>query len=277
MKRRSVHRMRMKRQANYVRFMRASALTAVTGIALAGAVLALIMIYDAPGLRIAHIYVRGCEAGIAEDVLVKAEPYRGKNIVAADLRSLRSLIERNAWIERAVIRRQYPDTLSISVSVRTARAVIELDDPYLVDERGIVFTGADGRYTDLPVLCGLTRADFEKDPAAAETMIHDGLQIIAALRTHALPLDDHVRITCSRELGYTLQTQPDGPEIYLGFDNYQYKLAALPRMLADLRSRGLSARSIYLHSQERAFVRLSDQDAARPSRAGRATGADLHT
>jgi len=276
MRRRSVHRMHMKRQANYARFVRAAGMTAVAGIALAGVVLAGIMIYDAPGMRIGHIYVRGCEAGIAEEVLVNAEPYRGKNIVAADLRSLRSLIESNAWIEKAVIRRQYPDTLEIVVSVRTARAVIKLDEPYLVDVNGTVFTRATEHYADLPVMCGMQRSDFEQDPAAAETMVHDGLQIIAALQMHALPLDENVRITCSRKLGYTLQTEPDGPEIYLGFDNYQYKLSALPRMLDDLRSRGLSARSIYLHSQERAFVKL-DQDAGRTPRTGRAPGADLPT
>jgi len=276
MRRRSVHRMRMKRQANYARFVRGAAMTAVAGLALAGVVLAGIMIYDAPGLRIGHIYVKGCEAAIAEEVLASAEPYRGKNIVAADLRSLRSLIEGNAWIEQAVIRRQYPDTLEIVVSVRTARAVIALDEPYLVDANGIVFTRATEQYADLPVMCGLQRADFEQDPDAAETMVHDGLQIIAALRMHALPLDEHVRITCSRETGYTLTTGPDGPEIYLGFDNYQHKLSALPRMLEDLRSRGLSVRSIYLHSQERAFVKL-DRDAGRTPRAGRAPGADLPT
>lgn len=276
MRRRSVHRMRMQRQAHYVRFMRVAGIAAVAGLALAGAVLAGIMIYDAPGMRIAHIYVRGCDAAIAEDVLVNAEPYRGKNIVAADLRSLRSLIESNAWIERAVIRRQYPDALSIAVSVRTARAVIALDEPYLVDERGIVFTRASGRYADLPVVCGLTRADFEHNPAAAEKMIHDGLQIIAALQMNALPLDENVRITCSHELGCTLQTEPHGPEIYLGFDNYQYKLSALPRMLADLRNRGLSARSIYLQSQERAFVKI-DQATVRTPEAGRAARADVPT
>jgi cell division septal protein FtsQ len=268
--------MRMKRQANYTRFVRAAAMTVVAGIALAGIVLACILIYDAPGLRISHIYVRGCEAGIAEEVLANAEPYRSKNIVAADLRSLRSLIESNAWIEQAVIRRQYPDTLEIAVRVRTARALITLDEPYLVDANGIVFTRATEHYADLPVMCGLQRHDFEQDPAAAERMVHEGLQIIEALQVHALPLDENVRITCSRELGYTLQTEPDGPEIYLGFDDYQYKLSALPRMLDDLRSRGLSARSIYLHSQERAFVKL-DQAAGRTPRTGRAPGADLPT
>ena len=46
-------------------------------------------------------------------------------------------------------------------------------------------------------------------------------------------------------------------------------------MLADLRSRGLSARSIHLHSHERAFVKLADQDGSnRQAQAGSAGGGD---
>ena len=69
---------------------------------------------------------------------------------------------------------------------------------------------------------------LSSDPVMAARMISDGLQIIAVLQAYALPLDDNVRMTCSRESGYTLQTEPEGPEIYLGFDNYQYKCQHCP-------------------------------------------------
>jgi len=276
MRRRTVHRMHMKRKERCLRVLRIVGVTAAAGAACAVAVCAVCMIYNAPGLRIRHIYVIGCEPVIAEDVLANAEPCRNENIVAIDLRALRKRIERNAWIERAVIRRQYPDTLSISVRVRTARAVLALDEPFLVDASGIVFTRASGHHTDLPVLCGLTRADFEHDASRASRMIDGALQIIEGLQACALPLDGYVRLTCNRELGYTLQTEPNGPEIYLGFDDYAFKLAALPRMLADLRSRGLRARYIHLHSHERAFVKLAGQDGdRRQAHAVRTAGADL--
>ena len=259
MRKRTVHRMRMKRKAHYIRCLRAIGITGVVLLALAGAVFAGIMLYDAPGLRIAHLSVSGCEDGIAEEVLAYAEPYRNENILAADLRALQCRIESNPWIKQAIIRREYPDTVSIMVSVHKARAVIALDESFLVDANGIIFSRTD-RFMNLPVMYGLQRDDFEKDPIMAIRMVNDGLKIIAALQACALPFDENVRITCSREFGYTLKTEPCGPEIYLGFDNYQYKLSALPRMLADLRSRGLRARSIHLHSRERAFVKLVDQD-----------------
>jgi cell division septal protein FtsQ len=271
MKRRSVNRMRMKRQAQYVRCVQVAGMAAVVMIAVAGAVFAGLLVYDAPALRIDHIYVVGCEAGVAEEVLAHAELYRGHNIVAADLRSLRTRIERNPWVAQAVIRRQYPDTLELRISVRDARAVVALDEDFLVDADGVFFLRAPEHRVHLPVLFGLQRDDFENDSAAAERMITEGLRIIAALEAHALPVDEYVRITCSRELGFTLQTEPDGPEIYLGFDAYHHKLAALPRMLADLRSRGLRARFIHLQSPERAFVRLAEQEDT--SRQARARGA----
>ena len=255
--------------------MRTATVAAIVLLALAGIMLAGIMVYDAPGLRIAHIYVGGCEGAIAEEVLAHAEPYRNGNIVAADLRELRNRIESNPWIEHAIIRRQYPNTVSIRVKVREARAVIALDEAFLVDANGIVFTSAIEHRTDLPVLYGLQRDDFENDPDTAAQMISAGLQIIAGLQSHALPLDDNVRITCSREFGYTLQTEPCGPEIYLGFDNYENKLSVLPRMLADLRSRGLTARSIHLHSHERAFVKLDLDDSSRQAHAGKSGGGAL--
>jgi len=267
--------MRMKRKVHFARFMRTATAAAIVLLALAGAVFAGLMVYDAPGLRIAHIYVAGCEGAVAEEVLAHAEPYRNGNIVAANLHALRNRIESNPWIEQAVIRRQYPNTVSIRVIVREARAVIALDEAFLVDANGIVFTRALEHRNDLPVLHGLQRDDFENDPDMAAQMISGGLQIIAGLQAQALPLDDNVRITCSREFGYTLQTEPCGPEIHLGFDNYEPKLSALPRMLADLHSRGLTARSIHLHSHERAFVKLDQDNSIRQAHVGKSGGGNV--
>lgn len=275
MRRRSVHRMRMKRKANYVRCVRSAGIAVLVFVALGSAVFAGIMLYEAPGLRIAHIYVNGCEDAVAEEVLAKAERYRGENILAADLPGLQSRIESNPWIEQAVIRRQYPDTVSIAVILREARAVVSLDEAFLVDGTGFIFTRASGPFTALPVLSGLKRDDFRKNPVAAARMINDALRILACLQAHAFPLDENVRITCSREFGYTLQTEPSGPEVYLGFNDYKRKLSALPRMLADLRKRGLTARFIHLHSQERAFVKLAGKDGSRQAQAESADSGDL--
>jgi cell division protein FtsQ len=252
--------MRLKRKARFVRLLSTAAVIGLVATALGGVVIAGSMICDAPGLRIAHIYVNGCEASIAEDVLASAEPYRSENILAVDLGSLRHRLENNPWIEQAVIRRQYPDTLAIAISVRKARALLSLDRDFLVDADGAVFTEASGPRMDLPVLQGLQRSDFETDPAAAARLIRDGLQIVANLRLQDFPVDDDVRIDCSGEFGFTLHLGPAGPDVFLGFGNYQNKLSVLPQMLADLHSRGLSARSIHLHSPERAFVQLDGRE-----------------
>ena len=160
MSKRSVNRMRMKRKAQCIRFFQASGIAAIVVLVLAMGVLAGRMLYEAPGLHIAHLYVSGCEDAIAEGVLAYAEPYRFKNILAADLGALQSSIESNPWIEQAVIRRQYPDTVSIAVSVREARAVIVLDEAFLVDANGVLFLKASERIMNLPTLCGLKREDF---------------------------------------------------------------------------------------------------------------------
>jgi cell division protein FtsQ len=270
--------MRMKRRANYVRCVRAAGIASVVLCALGGAVLAGSLVYEAPGLRIAHLYVSGCEDAIAEEVLGNAEAYRNENILAADLRALQRRIESNPWIKQAVVRRQYPDTVSIEISVREARAIIALDEPFLVDGSGFIFSRASEHCTGIPVLHGLQQDDFTDDPETAARMITDGLRILACLQANAFPVDDNVSLTCVRETGYTLQMGPGEPRIYLGFNNYQQKLSALPRMLADLRSRGLTARSIHLHSSERAFVKLSDRDGSdRQARAGYAVGVAIHS
>jgi len=268
----------MKRKAQCLRFIKVSGITFVVLLALAVVAVVGRMVYKAPGLRIEHLYVNGCENAVAEEVLAYAESYRFENILAADLGALQNSIEANPWIEQAVIRRQYPDTVAITVTVREARAVIILDESFLVDAKGVVFFRASEVFMNLPVISGLQREDFESDPVMASRMLNDGLQIIAGLQANTLPQDDNVRITCSREFGFTLQTDPKGPEIYLGFDDYQYKLSALPRMLADLRKRGLSARSIHLNSPERAFVKLDDQKGTtRQAHAGRTVGGSLRS
>ena len=83
MRKRSVNRMRMKRKAQCLRFIQVSGIAAVVILVLAAVAAAGRMVYNAPGLRIAHIYVNGCEDAVAEEVLAYAEYYRFENILAA--------------------------------------------------------------------------------------------------------------------------------------------------------------------------------------------------
>jgi cell division protein FtsQ len=122
------------------------------------------LLTSAPALQIAHVSVLGQTRMALGEVLALGEELKGENMVTADLESWRQRLLRLPWIERAAIRRVFPNTVQVFLSERRPMGIGRLgDDLYLVDGSGVVIDQFGPPYAemDLPIIDGLGAGDRE--------------------------------------------------------------------------------------------------------------------
>ena len=187
----------------------------------------------------------------------------GTNIFRADLDELADRLEEDPWIARARVRRDLPSELIVSVVEREPAAVVVMSGLYLADAEGRVFKRAlPGEGDGLPLLTGLERDAYAKDPSAAATRVR------AALDAHREIARSAARDVAFSELhlepggGLTLYTLRGGTEIRLGRGDLTAKLARFGVVWRALGADRARARAIYLGEQspDRVIVRLANLD-----------------
>ncbi len=134
---------------------------------------------------ITAIEVRGTERLAPDDVLAAAPAQLGANIFTTSVTEVERAVADHPWIESVEVRRELPHTLVIEVREHHAAGIARMDtgESYLVDADGAPFKRVDaatGEASGLPVVTGLPRAAFTRDPAATAVAITVAL---AALST----------------------------------------------------------------------------------------------
>lgn len=161
---------------------------AIVGSFGASAALAHNWITSSPRFAISSIEVRGnhqlARAAVAELLPV----HLGDNMFASDTASLERALATSPWISRAEVHRELPRTLVVTITERTAAAVVDLGGLYLVDAEGQPFKRAAveaGEGDGLPVITGIERLAFRADPAATTKLIRSALAAAATWRSSA--------------------------------------------------------------------------------------------
>ena len=169
-----------------------------------------------PRFAITEITIRGVHR-IDPDELRAQLPVRPGDNVFVDLARVAAAVRAHPWIAAAEVHRILPHTIAIDVRERTAAAVIELGELYLVDTTGHPFKRAAqgaGEADDLPVLTGIDRAAFTADPDAAVATVRDALAALADWQSGARPAIGELHVDAHR--GATLYTFDPPIAIQLG-------------------------------------------------------------
>ncbi len=106
------------------------------------------------------------------------------NVFRTDTEVLESRLLANAWIAYATVNRSLPDGLEVEIREESARAVVELDGFYLINESGQAFKRADlsaGEMEGLCIITGLSREQFLAD---SEDSTEQLLYALAALSSY---------------------------------------------------------------------------------------------
>jgi len=142
----------------------------------------------------------------------------GDNIFTTDLGTVTRALRAHPWIADATAHRVLPDTLVVEVREHHAAALVELGELYLVDDQGHPFkrTQLDaGEGDGLPVITGLDRAAYQRDPATTAETVTTALAVLADWRSEATrPAIGELHVDAHRAI--TLRTYDRGTAIQLG-------------------------------------------------------------
>jgi len=171
---------------------------------------------------ITEIQIHGTSQLTADDVRAALPIAVGDNIFAADLDALEERVRHaQPWLARVEAHRVLPHTVVVEVREHAAAGIAAFDSEwYLVDTAGQPFMRVE-LVPDLPVVSGLSRADYERDPSGTSQMIAAALATVAAWQAQdtrpairELRIDEHHGLTLvTRDTGATIQVGALGTPI----------------------------------------------------------------
>lgn len=221
---------------------------------------------------ITTIEIRGAEQ-LSPDAIRAALPVApGANIFTTNLDAVGNALRAHPWIDSATAHRVLPHTLVVEVREHRAVALAQLDHLYLVDESGHAFKRADldaGEGAGLPIITGIDRAAYQRDPRGTATTILAALDVLARWNaTGARPAIGELHVDALGAL--TLRTYEHGAAIQLGALQLDLRAGSptpgrseagyTPASVIDARLRAFDAAWAELADAERVAVRTLHLD-----------------
>jgi cell division septal protein FtsQ len=209
-----------------------------------------------PFFRVKKVEVEGYRK-ISREALLSLITVEGMpNLFRVRLREVAKRVESHPWIDQVQVRKIFPDKLLIQVEERKPIAILQLEDLYYIDQKGVIFSRAGDRDEyNYPFLTGLTRDVLEKDPAEANLLIAKALELLGMVaKERVSPLEEISEVHMEKGFGVQCFTQTEGLEVRMGWDHFGEKLKRLSLIWSDLQKRGWSATSIDCSDMERMVV-----------------------
>jgi cell division protein FtsQ len=141
------------------------------------------------------------------------------SLMNLDLKEVSQRLRRHPWVEKAQVKRDWSrKALIIEVQERTPRALLLLDELYLVDRNGEVFKKADPKdRLDFPVLTGLRKEEIQNRDDRARELIRQALQLLSLLEERRVfTLGEVSEIHLNSQRGLTVYTLKGGIPIRMG-------------------------------------------------------------
>lgn len=212
-----------------------------------------------PFFRVKEVEIEGCRK-TSKDALLSLVPVDGmSNLFTVRLGEIAKQLESHPWIDHVRVRKAFPSKISIHVEERKPIAILQLEELYYIDHKGVIFSrvgDGDGDDYNFPFLTGLTRDVLEKDPAEANRLITKAIELLRiADREKVSPLEEISEVHMEKTFGLHCFAQTGGLEVRLGWDQFGEKLKRLSLIWSDLQKRKWSAVSIDCSDVRRMVVR----------------------
>jgi len=214
-----------------------------------------------PFFRVREVEIEGCakinQEAIRSLIMIEGMP----NLFTLSLGKIAKRLEKDPWVDQVILRKVFPNKVRIRVEERRPIAILQLEQFYYIDAKGVIFSPAkDGDGYNFPFLTGLTRQAFEKDPEASKELIMRALEFLRIIeREKPSPLEEVSEIHMSRSFGIDCYAKANGLKVKMGRDSFDAKLRRLAIVWSDLRKRGLSAMSIDCSDLDRMVVQQSHE------------------
>jgi len=206
-------------------------------------------------MQTGHFFVRsvvveGNQRLGEDDLLALANIQAGTHLLSADLSDMEARLESHPWVARAVIQRDLPDKLMLSITEHRAVAYVVLDDLMLANADGVPFAVAEPQDDlDIPILTGLSPGAFDTEVSAASTRSDIRAAVNLARLYGSMGLANRwpiaeIRLTQRRKMHLVLSRT--GTEVALGKGPYREKLYRLEWVLEKLHQEGAVAEYLLL-------------------------------
>jgi cell division protein FtsQ len=197
------------------------------------------------------ITFEGLSRATADELLALSPVKPGDHLLLSDVDGMEAALERSPWVRHVEAHRRWPPALLVKVTERKAAALIDLGGLYLVDGQAEVFKrAAPGDGLDLPVITGISRAEFLARRSAVVPVMAGALALARSWKTAgwdaAVPLSE---IHVDPWDGTTIYVGDEGTEVRLGSGDLPAKLSRLRQVLAALRADGKKAEVLHLDNR----------------------------
>jgi len=205
-------------------------------------------------LRLNRIEVWPAHLPVGDKVESAASRFLSTNLLALDTSRLASEIKSLSWIKEARIRKVFPSTLRIEVTVRTPMAVLDRGLLFLVDGEGVLLSPANG--TDIARWPLLTdRGHFQEDYRAKIALARGCLSGLPATLRDKIETLDLSLTAC-----LVLRMRNDSARLILGPDGFAAQLDIYDKQAARWAAAFGRPDTVDLRIADRTYLRL----AARP-------------
>lgn len=243
----------------------------IVGVGLGAAWQARKYVTESPRFSLKELKISGNKHRNAEQVAQLGGLSLGQNVVKLDLEEVRAKLEKDPWIERAVIMRRLPASVAIDVIERDAAAIVALPSgTWLATSQGEVFKKIEADDPiDLPVITGISDADAASDRDSTAQIIRRALDLCADIeraglfggRVQELAVDGEGALTAvlSRKPHAGAPAAGSIVRVSFGKSGYRQKIRLGARVEGELSRRGAKPTVVFLDDDlhpERIVVRL---------------------
>jgi cell division protein FtsQ len=211
-------------------------------------------VLDHPYFAVQEIKVFGTKMADRADIIEEAGLRRGLSIWRIDPRELERKIERGPWIKKALVRREFPARVVVSVEEWKPAGIVALDKLYYVDAEGVVFkTVGPTDPVDLPFITGLRAAGLPLQDRFTQDKLAQVIALAHEVERANLRLSE-IRFVPDGEI--ILYPASVRVPLTMGWGDWSDKLARLKRFLKEWHGQEADFAGVDLSFAGQAVVRL---------------------
>lgn len=207
---------------------------------------------------IAGVDVKGVRSMSDENIRDVAAMFTGQNVFHVDLTAATRRVLSDPWVRDVRIERRLPNRISIFVSEREPRAVLQASNgKYLIDGESVVMVPLKGGSAETPSLPVIALRDHRAVPREQVTTgaVSEALELIQELAARGGW--DLSNVTVKADSAETITIIYADHEFRIGSGNYNEKLRRMGEIVADMRQRGLSYTYVELRPERQAAVMIA--------------------
>jgi cell division protein FtsQ len=212
---------------------------------------------EAPLFQVREIEVEGNQRIPMQALLSLVPMEEMTNLFAVRLKKIAGRFESHPWIEQVSLRKVFPHKICIRVEERKPIAILQLEELYYIDSKGVIFAPAgEGDGYDYPLLTGLTRQLVDQEGGVAKLLMTKALELLRiAGNEKENPLQEISEIHLEKSYGIRCFAYHGGLEVEMGWDDFPEKLRRLSFVRSDLQRRGFSAMAVDCSDSKRMVVK----------------------